>query len=207
MKRSLTLLTMVISLVLPLALTEAAPARAPARVRAPVRARRPPKPKLLVTVEKVEVAQAAQPAPRLQPRLRAALDKALAAEPLVITGLGLKKPTPGRTAWALRRRRLRWYGVTLRLESVTHKVVTKGPQKHLVAEAVVTLSGKRKERLRKGTFAVKSTGKVSTPVSVVLQGEVLASRLAAVRAALGLVVRGAVTQVTGKKIRRRRRGR
>ncbi len=95
MKRTLTLSIVLIPLVLS--------GIAEARARRP--AKRAPKPKLLFSVEKVE---AAKPAPQLLPLLRAALDKALAAEPLVITRLGLKKPTAGRTAWELRRRRLRW---------------------------------------------------------------------------------------------------
>jgi len=192
MKRSLTLFVVLVPLLLP-GLTEA-------RARRPVR--RTPKPKLLLTVKKVE---AAKPLPLLLPRLRAALDQALAAEPLVITRLGLKKPTAGRTAWELRRRRLRWFGVTLRLESVTHRVVGKARQKRLVAEAVVSLSGTRQERRRQGTFTVQGTGKVSTSVSVVLLGEVLASRLAATRAAVGAALKNAVTQLTAPKKRRPRR--
>lgn len=192
MTRSLTLLMMLVPLLLP----EAAGARA----RRPVK--RKPKPKLLLTVEKVE---AAMPTPQVLSRLRAALDKALAAEPLVITRLGLKKPTAARTAWELRRRRLRWFGVTARLESVSHRVVVKGMQKLLVAEAVVSLSGTRKERRRKGTFAVKGTGKVTTPVSVVLQGEVLASRIEAARAAVSEALKNAVIQLTARKKRGPRR--
>jgi hypothetical protein len=192
MKRSLTFLMMLLPLVLP----EVAGARA--------RARRSlkPQPKLLFTVEKVD---SVQPAPLVLPGLRAALDKALAAEPLVITGLGLKKPTPARTAWELRRRRLRWFGVTARLETLSHRVVVKGGQKLLVAEATVSLSGTRKERRRKGTFAARSTGKVSTPVSVILHGEVLASRIAAARAAVALALKNAVTQLTAPKKRGHRR--
>lgn len=192
MKRTLTLSIVLIPLVLS--------GIAEARARRP--AKRAPKPKLLFSVEKVE---AAKPAPQLLPLLRAALDKALAAEPLVITRLGLKKPTAGRTAWELRRRRLRWFGVTARLESVTYKVVTEKKQKLLVAEAVVSLAGTRKERRRKGSFAVKSTGKSSTPVSVVLQGEVLASRIAAAQAAVVGALKNAVTQLTAPKKRRPRR--
>jgi hypothetical protein len=162
----------------------------------PVPRPRASRPKLLFTVEKVE---ASTPAPRVEATLREALDKALAAEPLVITGLGLKKPTPARTAWELRRRGLRWFGVTARLESVTHRVVIEGGEKRLVAEAVVRLAGTRRERFRKGTFAARGTGRSATPVSVVLHGEVLASRLAATRAAVGHALRDAVTQLTGPR--------
>ncbi len=190
MKRSLTWALTLFTLAGTLLCSELAEARA-----------RAVRPKLLFTVTKVE---SVQPAPQMLPRMRAAMDKALAADPLVITKLGLKKPTPGRTAWELRRRRLRWYSVTARLESVRHKVVTKDGKKLLVAEATVSLSGKRKERFRKGSFAVQGAGKSSTVVSVVLQGEVLASRIAALRAAVALAVKNAVTKLTAKKKRRGR---
>lgn len=191
MTRISTLLVMLV----PLLWGDVAGARARGIVK------RAPKPKLLFSV-KVEAAPTATAA---QAQLQVALHGALAAEPLVITSLGLKKPTAGRRAWELRRRRLRWFAVTARLEGVTHKVVTTGGQKQLVAEATVSLAGKRKERFRKGTFAVKTTSRVATAVSVVLQGEILASRIAALRAAATKALGAAVKKLTAPKKRGRRR--
>lgn len=194
MTRLLALSVMLVFGLLP----QIAQARAIARSRAKAKVR----PKLLFTVDKVETNG---PALRILTDLRAALNKALAGSPLVITELGLKKPTAGRTAWELRRRRLRWFGLRVRLDSVRHKVVVVGKQKLLTAEATVSVSGTRKERRRKGSFTVQATGKISIPVSVILRGEVLACRIAAARAAVTQALANAVTELTTPKKRGRRR--
>jgi hypothetical protein len=181
-------------LLVPLLMPQVAEARA--RARRPAKAKI--RPKLLLTVEKVERVETTKPAPRILAAVGVALNNALVAEPLVITALGLKKRTAARTAWELRRRRLRWFGLTMRLESVRHKVVAKGKQKLLTAEVTVSLSGTRKERRRKGTFTVKATEKISIPVSVILQGEVLAARIAAARAAVIQALTRAVKKLTKK---------
>ncbi len=175
-----------------LLLPEPVYARSPAKEQTRARVKRAPKPRLLLTMDKAETAT---PSPWILPVLGDALRKAFAGSPLVITDLGLKKPTAARTAWELRRRRLRWFGVTVRLESVSAKVVVRGQQKLLTAEATVSLSGTRKERRRKGSFKVQATGKISLPVSVVLQGEILAGRIAATRAAVAQALKKAVTKL------------
>ncbi len=197
MTRLLALSVMLVFGLLP----QVAQARTTARSLAKAKVR----PKLLFTVDTVDTVETNGPALQILSDMRAALNKGLAAEPLVITELGLKKPTPGRTAWELRRRRLRWFGLRVRLESVRHKVVVKGKQKLLTAEATVSVSGTRKERRRKGSFTVQATAKISIPVSVILRGEVLACRLAAARAAVTQGLANAVTKLTTGKKRGRRR--
>ncbi len=166
------------------------------------RARQKVKPRLLLTVEGVE---SASPAPRVLARLKVALGKALHEHPLVITSLGPKKLTGWRLAWELRRRRLRWFGVVARLESLSHQVVTRGGERYLLAVAEVSLRGRRRERARKGTFAVKGRGRSETRVSVVLQGEVLSARHQAATAALRKAVDLAVARLVTRRRRRLRR--
>ena len=168
------------------------------------KARRPVKPKLYLTVEKVTAAPGQQLG-AMVPAIQAALLRALGAHPLVIVDLGVAEPTPRKIARALRRKRLRWYALELRIEAMSHGVDTSGKVKTLRASARVTLKGTRRDRRRKGTFEVQGEGQRAVRVSVVLQAEVLASRLDAGRAAASKAVNDAVTQLTTKKRRRRRR--
>jgi len=169
---------------------------------APAKAR-PVKPKLYLTVERVTVAPGQQQ--RLVVPLQAALRQALGANPLVVADLGVAEPTPKKIARALRRKRLRWYALELRIDSVSHRVETAGKVKTLRGAAQVTLKGSRRDRRRKGTFEVQGRGERVIRVSVVLQAEILASRLGAGQAAVTKAVNDAVGQLTTKKRRRRRR--
>ena len=173
----------------------------PAAARAPRRAAAV-KPKLYLVVEKVSIVPG-QPA-ALLPRVKRTLEGALRSSPLVVTQLALGRVTPATVRLALRRRRLSAYGVSLRLDRVTHELTTDGAGKQLKASATVTLTGLRRERFRKGSFEVKGEGRIALPISVVLHGEVLAARIAAVDQAVSNAVRLAVAQLTAPRRRRRR---
>ncbi len=159
------------------------------------RAKRPPRPRLLLSLGPVQAADAAlkADAAALQPLVL----EAIRAEPLTLATLGLKNPTPARRRRALARRRLRAYTVTVRLVRLTNRV-RPGTPRQLEGQAALEVTLVRQRRRAKPkTLTVQ--GAAAVPISVVLLGEVLAVRRAALRAAAQQAVQKVVHAILPRR--------